>query len=183
MSETAAPFKRLISEATRKTFYAELTGPAWWLGGVKRSSTFGWVDVFEKSDGKCVYCSRDLAASTDAWPNQPRSISCRARCWMPSGCGLTMSTTGNGVRRQPSDKSSPQQPGTPQPLRQRLLSLAHPVAFALALEDWESGEAARLKVSSSQSPRLQRCCVALRAGLLLNVSSTGPRAESRTTSH
>ncbi len=66
MSETAAPFKRLISEATRKTFYAELTGPAWWLGGVKRSSTFGWVDVFEKSDGKCVYCSRDLAASTDA---------------------------------------------------------------------------------------------------------------------
>ncbi len=24
------------------------------------------MNVFEKSDGKCVYCSRDLAASTDA---------------------------------------------------------------------------------------------------------------------
>ncbi len=33
------------------------------------------------------------------------------------------------VRLQPSDRSSPQQPGTPQPLRQRVLWLAHPVAF------------------------------------------------------
>lgn len=36
------------------------------VGRKKRSSSFGWVDVFEKCNGKCVYCSRDLAASTDA---------------------------------------------------------------------------------------------------------------------
>lgn len=67
MSEsTSCHFLRLRSDADRKTFYAELKGPALWLGGAKRSSTFGWVDVFEKSGGKCVYCSRDLAASTDA---------------------------------------------------------------------------------------------------------------------
>lgn len=59
-------FQRLTSDAARKAFYAELKGPAWWLGGVKRGPDFGWVNVFEKSDGKCVYCSRDLAASTDA---------------------------------------------------------------------------------------------------------------------
>jgi 5-methylcytosine-specific restriction endonuclease McrA len=63
---TSASFQRLRSEAERKSFYAQLKSPTWWLGGSKRSSSFGWVDVFEKSDGKCVYCSRDLAASTDA---------------------------------------------------------------------------------------------------------------------
>jgi hypothetical protein len=59
-------FERLKSEAARKDFYAQLGGPKWWLGGNKRSTSFGWVNVFERSDGKCVYCSRDLAASTDA---------------------------------------------------------------------------------------------------------------------
>lgn len=59
-------FQRLKSDADRKAFYAELKVQTWWLGGNKRSSTFGWVNVFEKSDGKCVYCSRDLASSTDA---------------------------------------------------------------------------------------------------------------------
>ena len=59
-------FRRLKSEAERKTFYTELKDVTWWLGGNRRSASFGWVDVFERSDGKCVYCSRDLAASTDA---------------------------------------------------------------------------------------------------------------------
>ena len=67
MSESiSSSFQRLNSETIRKAFYAGLGGPTWWLGGAKRGSNFGWVDVFEKSDGKCVYCSRDLAASTDA---------------------------------------------------------------------------------------------------------------------
>ncbi len=67
MSDSAASlFQRLKSDEERKAFYAELKVPKWWLGGDKRSSSFGWVNVFEKSDGKCVYCSRDLAASTDA---------------------------------------------------------------------------------------------------------------------
>ncbi|SRR6266436_6319446 len=63
---TSSQFQRLNSDTARKAFYAELKGPKWWLGGIRRSGEFGWVDVFEKSDGKCVYCSRDLAASTDA---------------------------------------------------------------------------------------------------------------------
>lgn len=63
---TSASFQQFRSAAARKAFYAELKAPTWWLGGRKRSSTFGWVDVFETSDGKCIYCGRDLAASTDA---------------------------------------------------------------------------------------------------------------------
>ena len=63
---TSFPFQRLKTDAARKAFYAALKVPAWWLGGNKRSASFGWVDVFEKSDAKCIYCSRDLAASTDA---------------------------------------------------------------------------------------------------------------------
>lgn len=67
MSESApSKFQRLKSDSERKVFYAELKDSTWWLGGTKRSSSFGWVEVFERSDGKCVYCSRDLAASTDA---------------------------------------------------------------------------------------------------------------------
>jgi ribosomal protein S30 len=61
-----AKFQRLTGDGERKDFYAKLTGAKWWLGGNKRSSNFGWLNVFENSDGKCVYCSRDLAASTDA---------------------------------------------------------------------------------------------------------------------
>ena len=67
MSDSAtSKFQRLKSDAERKSFYGGLKDSTWWLGGNKRSSSFGWVDVFERSDGKCVYCSRDLAASTDA---------------------------------------------------------------------------------------------------------------------
>ncbi|MEP6670928.1 MAG: hypothetical protein ABJF10_17345 [Chthoniobacter sp.] len=67
MSDTPhAKFTRLKSDAERKSFYAQLAGAKWWLGGNKRGSHFSWVNVFENSDGKCVYCSRDLAASTDA---------------------------------------------------------------------------------------------------------------------
>src|SRR5258708_2449126 len=63
---TSSQFKRLKSDEARKTFYAELKEPKWWLGGSPRSAKFGWVQAFEQSDGKCIYCSRDLAASTDA---------------------------------------------------------------------------------------------------------------------
>ena len=59
-------FLQLRSDNDRKDFFAKLKAPTWWLGGKSRSSVFGWVDVFEASDGKCVYCARDLAASTDA---------------------------------------------------------------------------------------------------------------------
>lgn len=66
MSKESSSFKRLKSDVDRRAFYAKLAVPAWWLGGTRRSASFGWVHVFEKSDGKCVYCSRDLASSTDA---------------------------------------------------------------------------------------------------------------------
>lgn len=62
----SAEFLQPTSDAERKRLYESLKAPKWWLGGKKRSATFGWVDVFEQSDGKCVYCSRDLAISTDA---------------------------------------------------------------------------------------------------------------------
>jgi hypothetical protein len=61
-----SPFQRLRSDADRKAFYATLKSAPWWLGGTRRGANFGWVDVFERSDGRCVYCERDLAASTDA---------------------------------------------------------------------------------------------------------------------
>ncbi len=63
---STSSFQRLHSDEDRKAFYEALKVAAWWLGGKKRGPDFGWVDVFEKSDGKCVYCSRDLASSTDA---------------------------------------------------------------------------------------------------------------------
>lgn len=63
---TTSLFQQLRSDFARKAFYAELKVPTWWLSGNKRSSSFGWVQVFEKCDGKCVYCARDLATSTDA---------------------------------------------------------------------------------------------------------------------
>jgi len=67
MNEAASSqFRRFKSDGERKAFYAELNGAKWWLDGNKRSPSFGWLDVFRNSDGKCVYCSRDLAASTDA---------------------------------------------------------------------------------------------------------------------
>lgn len=59
-------FIRLTTDAERKTFYAELPAPRWWTGGKKKSCTFGWLEAFEASEGKCVYCGRDLATSTDA---------------------------------------------------------------------------------------------------------------------
>lgn len=81
MNSTQTPeFQKFRSDAERKAFYEKLTAPTWWLGGNKRGSRFGWVDVFEQSDGKCVYCARDLAASTDALAESteehllPRSI-------------------------------------------------------------------------------------------------------------
>lgn len=59
-------FVRLTTEKERYSFYASLKEPRWWTGGGKKDSDRGWVEIFKQSDWKCVYCGRDLAASTDA---------------------------------------------------------------------------------------------------------------------
>lgn len=59
-------FIRLENEQSRKDFYARLKGPKWWTMGGKKSPDHGWIEVFQLSDWKCVYCDRDLAASSDA---------------------------------------------------------------------------------------------------------------------
>ncbi len=59
-------FERLATEQKRKEFYALLKGPKWWTGGGKKDTDRGWVEIFKQSDWKCIYCGRDLAASTDA---------------------------------------------------------------------------------------------------------------------
>src|SRR5262249_18761249 len=63
---TAAKFLRLTTEQERKDFYVSLTGPKWWTNGGKKDSERGWVEVFKLSKWQCIYCGRDLAASTDA---------------------------------------------------------------------------------------------------------------------
>jgi hypothetical protein len=50
----------------RKEFYASLSGPKWWINGKRKDSDQGWVEVFKLSGWKCIFCGRDLAASTDA---------------------------------------------------------------------------------------------------------------------
>jgi|GEM_PF-3240167 hypothetical protein len=62
----AAKFVRLTTEQQRKDFYASLKGPQWWTNGGKKDSERGWIQVFELSHWKCIYCGHDLAASTDA---------------------------------------------------------------------------------------------------------------------
>ena len=62
----APDFVRLTTEKERKNFYARLTGSKWWLNGGKKDADHGWVEIFENSHWKCIYCDRDLAASTDA---------------------------------------------------------------------------------------------------------------------
>jgi hypothetical protein len=59
-------FIRLTKEAERKVFYQALAVPQWWTGGGPKDADRGWVEVFKLSDWKCIYCSKDLAASTDA---------------------------------------------------------------------------------------------------------------------
>jgi hypothetical protein len=61
-----ARFVRLATEQQRKNFYASLKGPKWWTNGRKKDSDQGWVEVFKLSGWKCIFCGRDLAASTDA---------------------------------------------------------------------------------------------------------------------
>jgi hypothetical protein len=63
---TPAKFVRLTTEKERKEFYASLKGPKWWTNGKKKDTDQGWVEVFTLSGWKCIYCGRDLAASTDA---------------------------------------------------------------------------------------------------------------------
>ena len=65
-ASTNPDFFRLTTDMERKEFYDGLPAPHWWTGGRKKSPKFGWLDAFEANDGKCVYCSRDLATSTDA---------------------------------------------------------------------------------------------------------------------
>jgi len=55
---TSTKFLRLNNDKERKAFYAELQVSTWWTAAAKEVPVS--VDVFEKSDGKCVYCSRDL---------------------------------------------------------------------------------------------------------------------------
>ncbi len=70
MSEPAhaapSPFVRLKNDAERKAFYKSLGDPKWWTGGGKKDFSRGWVEIFQQSGWKCVYCDRDLATSTDA---------------------------------------------------------------------------------------------------------------------
>lgn len=63
---TTPKFLRLTSEQERKKFYPKLTGPKWWTSGGKKTADRGWVEIFDQSDWRCIYCERDLAASTDA---------------------------------------------------------------------------------------------------------------------
>jgi len=63
---TATKFTRLTTEKERKEFYLSLKGPKWWTNGKKKDSDQGWVEVFKSSGWKCIFCGRDLAASTDA---------------------------------------------------------------------------------------------------------------------
>lgn len=67
-AQAAAPaeFKRLATEQERQMFYGSLKGPKWWIGGSKKDTDRGWVEIFKQSNWKCIYCGRDLAASTDA---------------------------------------------------------------------------------------------------------------------
>jgi len=65
-SPTAARFVRLTTEQDRREFYASLRGPKWWTNGKKKDTDQGWVEVFKMSQWKCVFCGRDLVASTDA---------------------------------------------------------------------------------------------------------------------
>jgi len=65
-SKAAPPeFVRLTKENEKKEFYQLLPEPKWWTGGGKKDSDRGWVEIFKQSDWMCIYCSRDLAASTD----------------------------------------------------------------------------------------------------------------------
>ena len=63
---TSAKFVCLTTEQERKEFYASLKGPKWWTNGKKKDCDQGWVEVFQLSHWKCIFCGRDLAASTDA---------------------------------------------------------------------------------------------------------------------
>lgn len=65
-TDSALGFIRLASEADRKMFYQSLNGPKWWTGGGRKDTDRGWVEIFKQSDWKCIFCLRDLAASTDA---------------------------------------------------------------------------------------------------------------------
>lgn len=62
----AFDFIRLTREIDRKEFYQSLTVPKWWTGGGPKDAERGWIEVFKRSDWKCIYCSTDLAANTDA---------------------------------------------------------------------------------------------------------------------
>src|SRR6187431_126395 len=59
-------FPRFTKEAERKEFYQTLTGPKWWIQGKEKDHSQGWAQIFERNEWKCLYCSKDLAASTDA---------------------------------------------------------------------------------------------------------------------
>ena len=59
-------FTRLAKEGERKAFYKKLSEPKWWTGGWVKDSQHGWPEIYGKTDWMCIYCARDLAASTEA---------------------------------------------------------------------------------------------------------------------
>ncbi len=66
LTATSAKFIRLTTEKERKEFYASLQGPKWWVNGKRKDTDQGWIEIFQLSHWKCVFCGRDLAGSTDA---------------------------------------------------------------------------------------------------------------------
>lgn len=59
-------FIRLTTEAEKREFYLSLPEPKWWAGGKTKSADQGWVEIYEQTNWKCVYCDKDLVAGIDA---------------------------------------------------------------------------------------------------------------------
>ena len=98
-------FKSFTKDEDRKAFVAKLPKSQWWLGGKRKGPDFGWQQVFEASDGKCIYCDRDLATSTDALAESteehlvPRSLLRAAGCHADSEHNMATCCAGcNGLK-------------------------------------------------------------------------------------
>lgn len=67
-SEVTNPnkFTRLQTEAEKKEFYQSLGGSKWWADGKAKAHDQGWVEIYENSHWKCIYCAKDLVSSTDS---------------------------------------------------------------------------------------------------------------------
>ena len=67
-STTAAAetFVRLQTEDKKKEFYQSLDSSKWWTNGKPKAHDQGWVEIYEDSQWKCIYCLKDLVSSTDS---------------------------------------------------------------------------------------------------------------------